>query len=716
MNIEFRQGLAIPVGNTRHLSLVNGSINLLVRNGIKVVFAHGPANYLIEEKENVIGAWRGPFSTTSSYYFYWDISTETGALGYGYTQVTPSFGPTLPLSPVNDQHFFDTSDNYMKVWNGGAWIKKIRVFAGDMINGVVSGLGAGSQVNIIGSFTAEPIRLFKISAPVRREISFSDFEFLTQTGDSRQDVGQLANFRISGLKINGIAAQNIPKNRALTFNSNGEIIPATPSNIEAEAVGISAKNLLAGDEYTFVTKGFVTDRENFNFSEEPLTTLYVGADGELTTIIPTTGSIQKVGYIVSPTTIFIDINPQIIISALPVTPSPTATPTPSVSVSAAVTITPTATPSPTPSITSSVTPTLTPTPTPTITLTPTPTPSSTTTVVAVTTGFVSGGEIAPINASNAAAVQSFPFASAFTNTTIAGYLDAYYVRHGGASSTTDGFTSGGYIISATGGNTEKNTRFPFSSPFSTSVNVGSLSSVRDEVATASSSTEAFTTGGEPSPNRSIIESFPFANPFATAVDVGNVGRYGESGHAAHENDTDGFMSGGSYNFNFGVYLRRFPFSAAFATTTDVGSIDGGLEYHAGVSNPEDGFGYAVGGQARSSFPIGESAPIRNVSSRVDSLDISAFTVSINAVRSFPFSNPASSFVDVGNLDRERRERPAGMSDKSTTGFVAGGYGLSGSTDSIVSFPFASPFTSVNNIGNLSTQVNDALRFSAGHQG
>lgn len=326
MNVNLTQGIIIPKNKTNYLVRANGNINLVVRDTIRVIFAHGPANYLIEESSNVNTAWSGPFSDTKSYWFYWDISTETGQLSYGITEVEPSFGTTLPGSPIVDQHFFDKSDNYMKVWNGGKWIQKIRVFSGSLINGRLLGYGNSSQVDLYGNYNAEKIAVFDAKQVGRREVDYENFEFLTE-----EDTGLLSNFLVGKLDLSATVGENIPAYSPITLNDNGEWIRFQSSNVSKEAIGLSSSSWLAGEKRTMISKGFVTNRVSWKWRSLPNTPLFVDSSGNLTVQPPSSGVIQKIGHVVSPTTIFVNIQRGVQIDITPtpsVTLSPPVTPTP----------------------------------------------------------------------------------------------------------------------------------------------------------------------------------------------------------------------------------------------------------------------------------------------------------------------------------------------------------------------------------------------------
>ena len=162
MRIPFRQGLVRVPAN--FLQLTAGKVSLVLgpTDSIVATFADGAANYLTTERVSVNNAWIGPFSTGTDCWLYVDINPVTGVRTFNHTLVSPAEGATAPLAPVQlDQHWFDTANNVMKVWNGNGWVKKIRLFIAKLQQGSVfvsmsvnSPAYTGTQV---GALVAQPV-------------------------------------------------------------------------------------------------------------------------------------------------------------------------------------------------------------------------------------------------------------------------------------------------------------------------------------------------------------------------------------------------------------------------------------------------------------------------------------------------------------------------------------------------------------------------------
>ena len=92
----------------------------------------------------------------------------------------------------------------------------------------------------------------------------------------------------------------------------------------------------------------------------------------------------------------------------------------------------------------------------------------------------------------------------------------------GASSTTDAFASGGNLPPPVA-NIDK---FPFAISSGSSTDIGNLSAARFGAAGASSTTEAFASGGNAPPGApsfvATIDKFPFSQTSGTATTVGNL--------------------------------------------------------------------------------------------------------------------------------------------------------------------------------------------------
>ena len=264
-------------------------------------------------------------------------------------------------------------------------------------------------------------------------------------------------------------------------------------------------------------------------------------------------------------------------------------------------------------------------------------------------GYSSGGE--PVNNT----VDKFPFSSDGNATNVGDLTSA---RFGGAgqSSSSSGYTSGGYVPAAV------NTIDKFS--FSTDGNasdVGDLSRTTRGAAGQSSSTNGYTSGGN---GFNTIDKFPFASD-GSASDVGDLTRAGAA-ITGQSSTTSGYSAGNNPQ-NTGNIIDKFPF-AADGNASDVGDLTQSRFGTGGQSSTTSG--YNSGGLNPSLTPA-----IRNT------------------IDKFPFASDANA-TDVGDLTQARRYL-AGQSS-TASGYTAGG---DGGITTIDKFPFATN-ANATDVGDL----------------
>jgi hypothetical protein len=142
MKLSFRQGIVksqVDSNNIPSFLLKEPSSDYITLyiNASSTVFtaSHGEANYLYEEANIVSNAW-GPFTNSAiKQFLYWDIDLNTGIRSFGNTILEPIVSASAPPKPSNLQHWFNTTDNKMYVFDSYGWDVKLRVFAGTYTNG-----------------------------------------------------------------------------------------------------------------------------------------------------------------------------------------------------------------------------------------------------------------------------------------------------------------------------------------------------------------------------------------------------------------------------------------------------------------------------------------------------------------------------------------------------------------------------------------------------
>jgi hypothetical protein len=289
MKITFRQGIIRYQSDSTNLptylvkSSLNGSfIDLqVIPDPCVLTFAHGNANYTIEEVKSVQHAW-GPFQPTGqTQYLYWDIDLFSGRLTRNFTLLKPLTGPIAPNTPQNDQHWFDTSTTTMPQALG-------------------SQVGLNNRPSSSGT-----ILLDDQLKPLRG----SDQTFLTT--ETNFQISSASNNPNTALRIESLityvkAAEYIPMYSVVSIVAPDTVMLGRYAN-QALVHGIVAEDLFVGDVTRLITSGKVYN-EQWNFPVSVIgKPLFCGATGQLTLTPPPSGVVQMVGTVDSQKTINVSI-------------------------------------------------------------------------------------------------------------------------------------------------------------------------------------------------------------------------------------------------------------------------------------------------------------------------------------------------------------------------------------------------------------------------
>lgn len=339
MKVNFRQGLARyqkdANGNPIFLQRSNNGqyVNLVVSpTPALIVFAQRDATYLVEESKNVNNAW-GPLSGTATKYLYWDVDMLNGSLTRGFTLMAPLYTSTAPNSPLVDQHWFDTIETVMRVWNGKAWIEKIRCFAGKITsNAIVTPLPLGSQAGITGDFEAGQILLDSFGTPLRQrnpnDPPHVNARFVTTTSWLNVVNSSNTQIRVEQQLILGMAAEEMGKFSLIQLRPGRRLVLARSTDYTSRVAGIVIDDLNESETGVVVNSGLVRN-QGWSWPDAVINrALFCGPTGQVTVVAPQTGVVQQIGFIYDANSIWMEIKQPVVIDMpTEITPDPAPPPT-----------------------------------------------------------------------------------------------------------------------------------------------------------------------------------------------------------------------------------------------------------------------------------------------------------------------------------------------------------------------------------------------------
>ena len=334
MRLSFRQGIARyqtdASSNPIFLQRSSGGgnfVDLIVSpDPTMIAFAHRDSNYLVEELKSVINAW-GPITTQTTYLF-WDINLLTGAITRGITLFPPMYTGTPTSSPVIDQHWYDTTENVMRVWSGIKWVEKIRVFSGYVTSGaILHPYRIGSQAGIIGDFDGGNIILDSYNKPLRQ----SNGTFVTSSTDLIISNNSAKKVKFETEVLNGMATEPIPKFTFVQMRAGRQIVTGRSTDYMSRVAGIVTEDL-DFNEVGYVVSGGLIRNEQWNFPANKINRpVFCGLNGQVTVTPPQSGVCQICGFVYDKDAIYVNIMAPIILDdtfsdATPALPPPPLNP------------------------------------------------------------------------------------------------------------------------------------------------------------------------------------------------------------------------------------------------------------------------------------------------------------------------------------------------------------------------------------------------------
>lgn len=288
MKLNFRQGIVQSelLGSTPNFIIQSPtSLGITTSNNPVIVsISHGPIDYYVTENDDVLNAWNIPAALEPKW-LYWDIDPRTGVRTFGYTEVEPVHGPTMPTTLIEDLHWYDTTTNLTKVYKSASnsFITRIRVFAARYEDSQLYYFPIGTQVGIQSSnyiFSSGRLAYDDSGKAIRK----NDGTFFT-TEDQFFVSGAVGQaIKIDSSMLFATAQEAITAFSVVKFSDFGEIRLADYEDIGTAILGIASEDAVFGNIINVATQGVLTN-PNWSWTT-PNAKLWVDLNGELTETDP----------------------------------------------------------------------------------------------------------------------------------------------------------------------------------------------------------------------------------------------------------------------------------------------------------------------------------------------------------------------------------------------------------------------------------------------
>ena len=323
MKVDFRQGIVRypATGGVQQFLLRNNGTLAVTLNPtsqpLEITFAFEDTDYFFSEPLIVTDAWSG-ITGGIDHWLYWDLNLTTGLRTFGHTLLEPIVSPTQPISPLNDQHWFDTTTRTMKVFTLGGFRTALRVFAckyaaAITFQPVSSGLVpnfpfAGSQAGLNQPAFAGRLLFEDTGLPVVK----TNGHFFT-TEDSFFVEGTSANnIRLESNIVHACAGENMAAYHVVKYSDFSKVTLAGYNDVgEDSMIGMLTEDANINESIPLVLQGVVTNL-NWNWAT-PGARLWVLETGVLVEVDPNVSNPTTypavhvpVGRVLSPQSIFFD--------------------------------------------------------------------------------------------------------------------------------------------------------------------------------------------------------------------------------------------------------------------------------------------------------------------------------------------------------------------------------------------------------------------------
>lgn len=290
MRINFKHGI-VKHQLPKFLTVNPTSVNLFVEDTpLILTISTTTKDLLFVENTTITNAW-APIVAGIDQWLYIDYNSRTAARTFGITTVDPVVGPTPPLTPVADQHWFDTTVDQMKVWVGNSWQLKIRIIVALLKDGVTpisisqnSPLFTGTQIGDNNPITAGTI-IFSDGHPIKD----TSGHFITTEDHMRTSTADTAVLKLASIVTEAVAQLPLTAYTIVKFTDFNEISYATAfTAAQDEIFGMIQYDVTTGNITGVIIDGVV---ENLDWDWSSLginAPLYCDDFGQLVTspVIP----------------------------------------------------------------------------------------------------------------------------------------------------------------------------------------------------------------------------------------------------------------------------------------------------------------------------------------------------------------------------------------------------------------------------------------------
>lgn len=315
MRISFRQGIVRAPANFLQEGVGSVTLSVPANEAVVVAIADGTSNYLITEQTTVANAWTGLAGVPRAW-LYWDINQMTGQRTFGFTTLEPAEGPTPPIAPANDQHWFDTTIFKMRVWNAtlNTWQNRIRVFAADKQgdNFISISINSPSYLGTqVGSVPPTPVDAGALVFDADgRAIRRPNGTFFTTEDVVLTGVANSSQIKLAATVLEAEALVPFPAYTVVRWTGFEQVDLATDSNVETSTYGITQQSAVQGDIVSVISEGLVVN-PSWDFTSVGVNAaVFVDQFGAVTTTAPTPTS-YSIGTVIARDAIILRQSPAV---------------------------------------------------------------------------------------------------------------------------------------------------------------------------------------------------------------------------------------------------------------------------------------------------------------------------------------------------------------------------------------------------------------------